>query len=512
MAAINHRLALSVTGMRAFGLHVHDVEQERRTLANRHLFETPEPLCLSSAWYGFTTKLADLTREIGPKNKCTFDLLLKGKSGYARRRMRDGIYNLHARGVTRYDSLVTAMQKLELYEVDKIIGKEDRCIQYRSTTFNAALGRFTVPIEHALLNCVGDNKSGVPMCAKGRTVHERAVQLLLMSDMFRRPVYVSLDHSRFDAHVHKKLLKQEHKVYKKVHGYNPELCALLSKQLRNYGTTVGGIKYVADGKRMSGDVTTSLGNTVLNSAMLRAWLSCSGVDGEVFLDGDDSVIVVEKDDLARLLPVKEFMLKLGMTTVIEGITENISEVEFCQGRVAYGSNGPYFCRNVEAMIPKLMLSPERRGADTAFPIMRASILCALTGSCSQPMLAPFARWLQKNPGEARAAQADAYYNALYGMGVVVEDVNYSEPNNDERMSFFKAWGITPDVQIAFEESVDIESLMSNKRDARYRVNDDDAPAPVVDFEGCDDEEEVWKGAVWNNQTDEFKQRWHLLLT
>lgn len=79
--------------------------------------------------------------------------------------------------------------------------------------------------------------------------------------------YHEFDFSRFDAHVQRPhlLLNRARYVFM---GAEPTVLALLKSELDTAGATRSGIKYSVEGKRRSGDPTTSEGNTFLNGSML----------------------------------------------------------------------------------------------------------------------------------------------------------------------------------------------------------------------------------------------------
>lgn len=512
VAANTHLLATRALEIPVYGLHVHDVDQELRSLCNRHLFYTPASRCDLAEWGGFRRQLATLRAEIGRVVPCSWKAMMKGRTGLGRKRMKRGIHEYLSRGVTQLDARVTAMQKLELYEESSLPLKENRTIQYRGVAFNAAVSRYLHVVEHRLMHCVGTNRSGVPFCAKGRTVQQRAVQLLAMGQGFEKPWYISLDHSRFDAHVNVNLLKAEHSVYNWCASYSRELASLLKKQLYNVGYTRGGIKYSAKGKRMSGDVNTSLGNTVLNYAMLSSYLELSGVKGEILLDGDDSVLIVESHDRHKLLNVDVFMHRLGMKTIVEGETGDITQVEFCQAKVVMGPYGPYFCPNPKKQLATLCISPEVRGPDTAYSVFRASILCALHASPSMPMMAPFSRWLQANPGKARASASEEFVLRMYGVDREPGNAIWRPPTYEERLSFYNAWGISPATQIAYEDTLLVTVGKLPLREATFKPLDEVEVSPdIFSPDALDEAIMEWTDGEWSERDEGFKMKSRVML-
>jgi hypothetical protein len=403
------------------------------------------------------------------------------------------------------------MQKQELHPVDKLEGKEDRAIQFRSTAYNAALASYLWQIEHRMFELT---HNGHRWCAKGLDKEQRAVLLLEMSDDYQQPAYVLADHSRFDAHVNSKLLKQEHKVYKKAHRYDPGLQRLLDMQCNNYGRTKGGIRYRCKGKRMSGDINTALGNSLLNLAMLCAWLKDSGVQGNILLDGDDSIVVVEKADLPQLIPIATYMLQFGMVTEHE-VVHDVSKAEFCQSRIVLGPRGPYFGPNPLKALDKIRRSPMPLDSKQVEEVLRSSITCEMVANPNMPMLRPMADWLRAHPGTIRLPKW-LEYRATAGYGLTqagleqVSRTDWQEPTLLERISFYRAWGFTPAEQLAFETTVTFTMINAGGRTRTKARPSAELPPPLPDELDWDLEGEQGlqdAGHRWVDATEAWRQSW-----
>lgn len=509
-------LALEGVGKREFGLHPHTVEQEIKTLVNRHLQKTPEPKCGSTAWRLMVMNLRRLSRSVGPCRKTPIKQVLRGKTGRARHRFLQGCEEVRKFGLQPWHARVSCMQKQELHEVSKLVGKEDRAIQYRSTAFNSELVRFLWQIEHRTFHAT--KHEGFRWCAKGLTKKQRAILLLQMADSFETPIFVCADHSRFDAHVNLELLKEEHRYYNRLHGWDPHLRKLLKLQCHNRGKTVGGVEYECDGKRMSGDINTALGNSILNYGMLSAWLESGGVRGCILLDGDDSVIVLDKAQLSALPPIGEFMLNFGMVTEAS-IVEDVRRAEFCQSKIVLGREGPYFCPDIRKLLDTTRKSAANVPGNQWKPILRASILCELISNPSMPMMKPLARWLEANPGAVRIPDW-LRYRIKSGYGVGEEQLvaaPWTEPTVDERISFGLAWDISPSEQIAFEDHVSFHAFPSGGK-IRYREREGQPPPiPMPDEIMWEDDparadDDDLSSYSWEAANADWQRRWTNLLT
>lgn len=461
-----------------FGLHLHRVKDELQTVCNRHLMETPEPDVESIAWKGFLKRMRWLSRRIGLVRSAPISAVLKGKTGRRRKRFFQGIIALKNEGISAKDAMITEMQKLEMYEVEKIPLKEDRGIQYRSVKYNAALAREIHNIESRL---IGLHFDGYHPVMKGATPKERAERIALGARTFTKPRFMLLDHSRFDAHVHPLLLHEEHKVYLRCRRRSKILRRLLRMQMRNKGRTKGGIRYVSFGKRMSGDINTGCGNTILNLCIILSWLDASGVKGKVYLDGDDSVVIIEQEDFDKLLNLEEFMRSLGMVTVME-YTDEFWKVEFCQSRPVLVDGSVRFVRNPHKVLATLMRTPERVDGLTLRENVRASCYCemAMGGNC--PVIAPFCRRVLNYLGDGRCTFNASQLWKAEQYGVKFELPEESEISDESRWTMWRAWGIDPGYQDTLENQDIVFSFAPVERKAT-KVK------PVVTY----DPEEEWSG-------------------
>lgn len=475
-----------------YGLHEHTVAQEVKTICNRHLFDTPVPKMGGIAWKLFCKRMRWLSRELGYVPPTSLTSLIRGRSGRRRRRFRLGVERYLRDGVGLSDSRVTEMQKLEFYSADKLAVKEDRGIQFRSVQYNAALARHLHGIEAKL---VGWHGLGYHPLAKGRTPQQRAEMLCWMSSKYVKPKFLCVDHSRFDAHVNLQLLREEHKLYLRCCKYNPELKQLLKWQESNIGYTRSGVKYKVRGKRMSGDINTGLGNTVLNLCMLLAYLDFVGESGHVFLDGDDSVVVVDSkfDDTG----LEQFMLDLGMVSEKEVVVD-LCKVEFCQSKPVWLPGGVTMVRNPLKVLATMGRSPEKHGPTTGPQVAVASAMCELAVLPGCPIIDPVARNVLRAFDGVKPRKTDKirYKEETYGFDIGDWNGECVDINAISRFSLYRAWDIPPGMQEIYEYMPIVPMEMSRRAKKHPRVKPDEAcdevcevedlssPGPVCGCGGC----------------------------
>jgi hypothetical protein len=211
--------------------------------------------------------------------------------------------------------------------------KDPRMIQFRDAGYSAHLACFLKPIEHGLYSLKGDGKL-LPkgrLVAKGRNPVQRARDIKVKWEQFNHPVALSIDCSRFDAHVQAKHLDLiEHAAYRTAWN-TPELTRLLRMQLLNRGTTSGGLKYVCPGGRMSGDMNTALGNCVLMICLVGAALQ--GCPYQMYDDGDDCLLFCEQDHLQLVSDkIEAYFTRVGFNVKIENVATEFNKIFFCQSR------------------------------------------------------------------------------------------------------------------------------------------------------------------------------------
>jgi hypothetical protein len=513
MGHLNDHIEREALGIANYGMHTHTVEQELLTLKQRHLVRTPDPNLQSVVW-GLARKVVDnLKRQLPKLAKAPLSDLTRGKTGRARARFVSGWHEYFQDGLQRYHSRISCMQKVEFHPNNKLEKKADRAIQYRSVAYNAALARYLQPIEHALFNHT--TYQGMRWCAKGLTHTERALQIIDMACEFRDPVFVLADHSTFDAHVNPSLLKLEHRLYKQQWAYNSELCSLLQQQVDNRGATKSGIRYKVKGTRMSGDVNTALGNSVVNMAMLGAWLDKA--DARVLLDGDDSVVVMERDTLPTLRELGGFMLDFGMVTTYE-VVDRITDVEFCQQKPVLGPNGPYLCPKPQKLLDVILKCPRRLDSAQARAVLRGSIQCTAITNHGMPMIKPLINWFNSDKGPTQLPDWLAY-RVTNGYSLDPTNlggrIQWQEPTDDERLSYWLAWGITPADQVAYESNTFVP-LVSGKVKTSNKLYHTIEPLEEPDsMEWMEQQQAITSDnsvVAWADRSEDWRQAWRNHLT
>lgn len=223
--------------------------------------------------------------------------------------------------------------------------KAPRMIQARRPIFNIMYGKYIKPLEiivtkhHKLKRHFG----------KG-TQNEIAERISTMSNKWEWKT--EGDHKTFDAHVTKEMLLLSHKYYKACYGTNHVDLNWLTKQtLRNTCKTRHGDRYKVKGTRMSGDVDTSFGNSIINIAIIKELMQQLNVKGEVIVNGDDFIMFTNKPiDIDKS---QKILRTMNMETDMKPSTRNIHTVEFCSNKLVITSEGNYtLYKNIETIFAK----------------------------------------------------------------------------------------------------------------------------------------------------------------
>lgn len=335
-----------------------------------------------------------------------------------------------------------------------------RVISPRGLKFNLRLGRYIKHLEHRIFNSIG-KLFGHATIIKGYTYDKTASILREKWDMLNDPVAIGLDASRFDQHVSKQALKFEHSVYLDCYTgkHRRKLKNLLKCQLLNrcigYAPD-GKVDYQVKGTRMSGDMNTSLGNCILMCGMVYSYCKFIGVKPILANNGDDCVVFLERTDVSKFsLGLSRWFYGVGFNMVVEKPVDIFEQIEFCQTKPVFDGIKYTMCRNPRTAIAKdsVMLNcwqGERhfRGWLDAVGMGGISIAGGL------PIFQSFYKLFVRS-GKKRKVSADLLHNSWTYSGGNREEHSI---NDQTRLSFWLAYGITPCEQLALESYYDNMSI------------------------------------------------------
>lgn len=399
---------------------------------------------------------AALVTAVGPCTPWSFARFLASYTGSKLARYTRAVLSLRVRGVQKQDSFLQSFVKAEAVNFTAKPDPAPRIIQPRNPRYNACVGRYLRPLEHRVYEGISKLFGG-PTVMKGYNASQVAAHLRDMWDGFSRPVALSLDASRFDQHVSVEALRFEHSVYNRIYG-SKTLARLLRWQLRNTGfvrTSDGGaFKYVVDGCRMSGDMNTALGNCLLMCAMVWAYAAERGIRIRLANNGDDCSVFMERGDLPRFMRgLDEWFYDMGFTLTSDGVAEVFEHVDFCQTRPVFTARGWVMCRSPFLGICKDVLC---KHPDMTAPLAgynRWSYQVGLAGGCladGVPVFSAAYAAMVRLGQPSRKAQGFGDMESGFEHMAVGMTNQRTCVSDAARVSFWRAWGITPDMQVELE--------------------------------------------------------------
>lgn len=415
-------------------VHANCVCNELKALTNRHLVDRTYIKFDRTYW---REQVRATHKFFGDSlSPVSFKDIIDGYTGAKKRTYYQASLNLRSQGWKKRYSVVQMFVKPDRYAEADAASKDPRAIQYRTAEYTLSLMRYIKAYEHHYYERL---TFGLPsrVIAKGLNQYERADLFLNKAAAFNDPVFLSLDHSRFDSTVNIDHLKSIHKLYQKSF-HSKSLQMLLACQLKNRCFSKGGIAYQTSGTRCSGDADTGCGNSLINALVLYSFLKHLP-KFDFFLDGDDSVVIVESRHFDSL-DFQHFE-RCGFETKM-AVTRDIHQVDFCQTRLVLAYQ-PVMVRDPRRAISHAN-TIRRKYPNHTFPKLLSAVgECELATNAGVPVLQEFGRQL------ANISREKIYEpETRWKMGSLKPKV--VPIGTHTRLSFYRAWGVTPAVQLAME--------------------------------------------------------------
>jgi hypothetical protein len=354
--------------------------------------------------------------------------------------------------------------------VTKVMGNKPlkaRAIQARSVSFNLLLGQFIKPIEQVVYRLRGwRSPSRTRLIAKCLNWRQRARLLQRKLSAFTDPEVFVLDASSFDASIRPQHLNMLHGVYLSMI-QDPVFARLLSYRLKNRVTSKHGIRYETDGKRMSGDVDTALGNCLNMVMFIAATMDIYGCRRwDLLNDGDDCLVIVERGACTSA-GLQWRMAQMGVQCEpvrVQATADSMELCEACRSKPVKLHRGWSFVRIPQRSIATFLCSykyhHERKGW---LKFLATYARCELHASLGVPCLQTLA-WHVFNltrgiPRLCNLERHEFYQRYLHRVGKPAPSRLVPDPISMEtRLSFEKAFGISPVEQVRFEAAVETLTL------------------------------------------------------
>lgn len=363
--------------------------------------------------------------------------------------------SLGERALEAKDSQLKTFIKAEKFNLSAKPDPAPRVIQPRAPRYNVELGKYLKKYEHHAYRAL-DKIWGGPTVMKGYSVEEVGMHIWNAWSDFQIPVAVGFDMSRFDQHVSESALEFEHSCYAACFKGDQHLINLLKMQLRNHGigfASNGIIRYTKEGCRMSGDMNTALGNCLL-ACLITKYIT-TGIRARLINNGDDCVLICEKSDLHHVVSnLTTKWLEFGFNCIAEDPVYEIEEIRFCQMAPIYDGETWLMVRD-----PKISLSKDSfsmvpwNTIKVAKQWMKAVGQCGIRVAGGVPIVQEYYQayirvgdGVKENRNIVEQSAAGFYKMAEHSKR------GYTKVSEEARFSFWKAFGIEPDLQIAIENA------------------------------------------------------------
>lgn len=347
----------------------------------------------------------------------------------------------------------------------KWIPKPPRAIQTRSPRYHVALGTYLDPMEKRLYKILDHmfDPGGLPTVAKGLNLNRRGQVIAQKWKSFADPVGIGLDALRYDQHQGEDLQRNEHKNYRKVSKPTspdpniPPLAYLLDRQIHNVGRykhKTGSIRYSVLGKRMSGDKNTSSGNVTNMLTVFYLYLDSISCRKDCLLnDGDDNTLIVERRMLNLVLEtIEKFFLRFGLTMKVEGIFNTLEEIEFCQTHPVQIDGEYKLVPNPHKRLYSDLMTTKNIATPKPYTKWLGSVAgCGASASKGVPIFQAYYQWISTGAPAWRPKAGTHYYRFRDELTEGMES-GVTEISMMNRLSFYRAYGMSPAVQVALEKT------------------------------------------------------------
>ncbi len=332
------------------------------------------------------------------------------------------------------------------------IRKPARIIQPRSPEYILELARYLKSIEKRVYKAIAEVMGG-PTVIKGMDCRKTAQTIRDIWEDFDDPVAMGLDATKFDMHVSETALKFEHGFYVRVFNGDRKLKRLLALQLVNKGkayTQDGTVQFLIKGTRSSGDINTSLGNVILMCSIINRWFERCCVRARLVNNGDDCVIICEREDMIKIQTgLREYFHGKGFRITLERVVDEFEYIEFCQSHPVLCSDGWRMIRNVHTCIFKdaMCTMAVNRPIDYQYWLYAVGD-CGGNISQGVPIMQAYYDMYKRSGVKCNEQFKNAVYKNTSMHERMIRSTAYILP--DTRVSFYKAFGVTPDMQMQYE--------------------------------------------------------------
>lgn len=375
--------------------------------------------------------------------------------GRWKKRYYNAMVSLDRKPISRSDFFVNMFVKDD--KETTYAEKAPRAIQYRNSRGALEMARFTQAFEHDVYQM--KDSFGTYMFGKGVNMHDIAQDLFVKSTKFYQPAYICLDASKFDAHVSVDILKIVRDMYIALCRHKCEsqyVKWLFRHTFVNYGFSRHGIRFKTRGTRMSGDMDTGLGNTIIMYTNIAILMYVSGVTKwSSTVNGDDSVLIVENSAVTSVLSNMGVFKKLGFDMKVD-VYHDFNDIDYCKCKPLFTDYGWVMCREPKRVITRFGWSTKKMGKVALRKYLYTIGMCESAVSFGIPMLHAMARKSVVAAGKCDNLEVNRKKEKQMENQRFWLNKGNSVISIKTRENFYNLWGISITDQLKFEKSVSIQ--------------------------------------------------------
>lgn len=361
----------------------------------------------------------------------------------------------HGRGDPLGLRVINMFQKCENYESIK----EPRAISACSESLKAYIGGFIHLVDKHAINTT-------PFFVKGMNPQQVDRRRRLMSQKWS--LFMGSDYSSYEGSQDYQWINMiEKEIYKVWLANYPEVYKILADLYENGHDIYWKKRYFGHlmGKRMSGDVQTSIGNGICNAVIWKYVSYITNTPIELLVEGDDAFICSDAELDVRIVN------DLGFDCKIDGPTTNYEEICFLS---RYSINGHAF-GNIPKVLDKIgvvksmhMVKQFKRGSKRSLKEIRdyayTKAYCYMVMYAGTPIIDPLCRSIMRNSGgHFNILLMEDYYVQRLGSKCKWQDVPIYD---DVRKRVSEIW---PQFTVSYQHRVEEE--IQSQEDLCYLIID-----------------------------------------
>jgi len=440
----------------------------------------------------YRSVLSYFPTKVGPVSLTEF---LKRYTGRRLTIYTNAVNNIIRRGL---GAATPGIADIQLFVKAEKVGKSPddavgRIISPRSPEYNVLLGRHISHLEHRMYDAIDKTFMALrpdsvqaPTVAKGHNAEARANILWRKWSSFRDPIGFGADANRFDQHVSVDALKSTDDLYCAISSEPNKLRPLL--QLRHNNSMTGRfkdgfIRCRKRGGRCSGDMDTAEGNIIIASGMNYSLVSRFPFRVEILDDGDDVYYIMERRHYAAFIAgFEQWFRDFGFTISVEEPVDVFERIEFCQSQPVWDGDKWIMVRKWPSSMFKDCVSLKPLDNPNVYAHWTRAIgEWGLSLAGGIPIYSYFYNELVRRGEHGKAGWDDITLESGFRMLAKGMHRKHSEPTPASRVSFYKAFGVTPSDQRLWEQSMPMRIPEYHETELTARHIADEPPLNTKPF-------------------------------